>query len=76
MFVTCTLFKGLSSLDQAPLEADLATEREPQLMTARASQTSGLTNGRGANWAPEVVFSPFRALSTDVHVLLLNQPSV
>ena len=27
-----------------------------------ANQT-GLTNGRAANWAPEVVFSPFRALS-------------
>ena len=33
----------------------------------------------GANWAPEVVFSPFRALSchlTDVPVLLLNQPNI
>ena len=42
---------------------DLATERERQLTTARANQTTGLTNGRAANWAPEVVFSPFRALS-------------
>ena len=37
-------------------------ERERQLMTARANQTTGLTNGRAANWAPEVEFSPFRAL--------------
>ena len=43
--------------------ADLATERELQLTTARANQTTGLTNGRAANWAPEVVFSPFPALS-------------
>ena len=42
---------------------DLATERERQLTTAPANQTTGLTNGRAANWAPEVVFSPFRALS-------------
>ena len=32
-------------------------------MTAPANQTIGLTNGRAANWAPEVEFSPFRALS-------------
>ena len=38
-------------------------ERERQLTTSRANETTGLTNGRGANWAPEVVFSPFRALS-------------
>ena len=42
---------------------DLATERERQFTTARANQATGLTNGRGANWAPDVVFSPFRALS-------------
>ena len=56
---------------------DLATERERQLTRARAKLTTGLTNGRAANWAPEVEFSPFRALSlssNDVHVLLLNQP--
>ena len=41
---------------------DLATERERQLTTARANKTTGLTNGRVANWAPEVEFSPFRAL--------------
>ena len=39
------------------------TERERQLMMARANQTTGLTNGWEANWAPEVKFSPFRALS-------------
>ena len=44
-------------------KADLATERERQLTTARANQTTGLTNGRGANCAPKVEFSPFRALS-------------
>ena len=32
-------------------------------MTAHANQTTGLTKGRVANWAPEVEFSPFRALS-------------
>ena len=34
----------------------VATERERQLTTARASQTTGLTNGRAANWVPEVAF--------------------
>jgi len=29
--------------------ADLATERERQLKTARANQTAGLANGRTAN---------------------------
>ena len=42
--------------------AELATERKPQFTTASANQTTGLTNGRAANWAPEVAFSPFRAL--------------
>ena len=49
--------------DRASLVADLATERERQLTTARANQTTGLTNGRAANWAPEVEFSPFRTPS-------------
>ena len=31
-------------------EADLATEQERQLTTARANQTTGLTNGEAANW--------------------------
>ena len=31
--------------------------------TALANQTTSLTNGRAANWAPKVVFSPLRALS-------------
>ena len=43
--------------------ADLATERERQVTTARANQTTTLTNRRAANWAPEVAFSPFRTLS-------------
>ena len=43
--------------------AHLATERERQLTTARANQTTGLTNGRVANWAPEVEFSPFRQIT-------------
>ena len=42
----------------------LPTERERQLTTARANQTTDLTNVRVANWAPEVEFSPFRALTT------------
>ena len=29
--------------------ADLATERERQLTTARANQTTGLTNGKATN---------------------------
>ena len=44
-------------------QSNLATERERQLTTAHANQTTGLTNGRTANWAPEVEFSPLRSLS-------------
>ena len=48
-------------------------------MMERENQTTGLTNDRAANWAPEVEFSPFRTLShhenNDVPVLLLNQPN-
>ena len=44
-------------------EADLATERERHLTTERANQTTGLTKCRVANLAPEVAFSPLRALS-------------
>ena len=44
-------------------KADLVTERHRQLTTARTNQTKGLANGRAANWGPEVVFSPFCALS-------------
>ena len=44
-------------------KADLATERERQVSTARANQAPGLTNRREANWAPENAFSPFRELS-------------
>ena len=43
--------------------ADLERERERQFTTARANQTTGLTNGRAANWALEFAFSPFRALT-------------
>ena len=51
-----------------------ATEMEGQLTTrltaTRANQTTGLTNGRAlgraTNWAPEVEFSPFRALSRSI----------
>ena len=53
----------ISLFDLFRILVPVATERERQLMTARANQTTGLTNGRVANWAPEVVFSPFRALS-------------
>ena len=49
----CTLIKCVG----------LATEREHQLTTARAIQTTGLTNGEAANWSPEGAFSPFRTLS-------------
>ena len=42
--------------------ADLATEWKRQVTTAHANQTTGLTNGRAANWAPEVEFSLYRAL--------------
>ena len=31
-------------------KADLATEWERQLTTGRANQTTGLINGRAANW--------------------------
>ena len=46
------------------VKADLATERERQLTTVRANQTTGLINGRATNWAPEVQFSPIRGLSS------------
>ena len=56
-------------------KVDLATEREQQLTTVR-----GLTNGRAANWAPEVAFGPFRALSSrqltfSFCCFQLNQPN-
>ena len=56
LFLSCALCFSCN-------EADLATQRERQLTTARANQTTGLTNGRATNWAPEVEFSRFRALS-------------
>ena len=42
---------------------DLATKQERQLTTACINQTTDLTNDRAANWAPEVMFTPFCALS-------------
>ena len=51
------------SLSERKRQSDLATERERQLTTKPLNQTTGLTNGRAANWASEVEFSPFRALS-------------
>ena len=50
----------------------LATERERRLTTVRANQTTGLTNGRGTNWTPEVKFSRFRALSCRQMTLLIQ----
>ena len=47
------------------------------MTTARENQTTGLTNGRAANWASEVEFSPYRALSRrqmTFSFCLLNQP--
>ena len=32
-------------------------------MTAHTNQTTGLTNGRVAHWAPEIAFIPFQALA-------------
>ena len=43
--------------------SDRTTEQESQLTTACANQTTGFTNGTATNWAPEVAFSPLRALS-------------
>ena len=43
--------------------ADLAAVEERLLTSAREIKQIGLTNGGGANWALEVEFSPFRALS-------------
>ena len=70
-----SLLTEIVSISQHNDWADLATERERQLTTACANQTTGLTNSTAANWAPEVDFSPHRA-SNDVPVLLLNQPSI
>ena len=55
------LFKRFGILFLTVLLDDCQNER--QLTTARANQKTGLTNDRAANWAPEVEFSPFRALS-------------
>ena len=63
----------LPSSFPSPPPPDRASLVASQLTTARANQTTDFTNGRAANWAPEVVFSPFRALFR-VPLLLLNQP--
>ena len=64
---TVSLHSFTAALAQmGPYETRLisvATERERQLTTARANQTTGLTNDTAANWAPEVEFSPYRAPS-------------
>ena len=52
-----------SSLTLKTHKPDLATERERLLTTASANQTTGLTNGKVTNWAPEVEFSRLCALS-------------
>ena len=46
-------------------------------MTAHKNQTTGLTNGRVANMAPEVTFHSFPStFSTNVPTLLLFQPTI
>ena len=61
--ISCGVTKIFEAVPSHHNWADLATERQRHLTTARANQTTGLTNGRATNWAPEVEFSPFRALS-------------
>ena len=61
-FPTLSHFKG-ALLKRNWADSATTTERERHLTTARANQTTGLTNGRARNWEPEVEFSPFRALS-------------
>ena len=59
--------------------AGIETGRERQWTTARANQTTGLTNGRAANRAPEVAvlsFSHAFPSSTDFPILLLNQQTL
>ena len=62
--------------------AGIETVRERQWTTGRANQTTGLTNGRAANRAPEVAFCLLASFSlafpssTDVPAALLNQPNI
>ena len=58
-----SLLTEIVSISQHNDWADLATERERQLTTACANQTTGLTNSTAANWAPEVDFSPHRSVA-------------
>ena len=59
------------------LLADLAVERKRQL-TTRANQTTGLTNGRAANWAPEVAFPhvPFPLLNQLIMLFMQPHPDL
>ena len=52
-----------------PGTPDLATERERQLTTARANQTTGLTYGRAANWAQEVALDLSARFPVFLHIL-------
>ena len=56
------------------LLADLATERKRQLTTTRANQTTGLTNGREVNWAPEVAFPRVPVPLLNQLIILFMQP--
>ena len=56
------------------LLADLATERKRQLTTTRANQTTGLTDGRAANWAPEVAFPRVPVPLLNQLIMLFMQP--
>ena len=42
----------------------ISKERASTVTMARAGQRIGSTSGRAPNWAPEVAFSPFHALSS------------
>ena len=52
-----------------PGTPDLVTEWERQLTTARANQTTSLTNGRAANWTQEVALVLSARFPVFVHIL-------
>ena len=55
------------------VNVDLATERERQLMTARANQTTGSTNGgQIVHRKSSLVFSARFPVVSDVLISLLN----
>ena len=56
------------------LLADLATDRKRQMTTTRANQTTGLTNGRVANWTPEVAFPRVPVPLLSQLIMLSMQP--